>query len=82
MTRLAGKVAIVTGGNTGNGRAVALAYADEGADVAVAWIAREAEAHTLVQAIETKGRRALAVRTEVAEDHAEVVILACAGLCG
>jgi 3-oxoacyl-[acyl-carrier protein] reductase len=68
MTRLAGKVAIVTGGNTGIGRAVALAYADEGADVVVAWIAREAEAHTLVQAIETKGRRALAVRTDVTRE--------------
>ena len=44
MTRLAGKTALITGGNTGIGRAVALAYADEGADVAVGWIAREAEA--------------------------------------
>jgi 3-oxoacyl-[acyl-carrier protein] reductase len=68
MTRLAGKVAIVTGGNTGIGRAVALAYADEGANVVVAWIAREVEAHTLVQAVEAKGRRALAVRTDVTRE--------------
>jgi len=65
MNRLAGKVAIVTGGNTGIGRAVALAYADEGADVAAAWIAREQDAHSLVREIEKKGRRALALRTDV-----------------
>jgi len=44
MNRLAGKVAIITGGNTGIGRAVARVYADEGADVAVAWIAEESQA--------------------------------------
>jgi 3-oxoacyl-[acyl-carrier protein] reductase len=68
MKRLAGKVAIVTGGNTGIGRAVALGYAGEGADVAVAWIAREPEAHSLVQAIEKMGRRALAIRTDVSSE--------------
>jgi 3-oxoacyl-[acyl-carrier protein] reductase len=65
MSRLEGKTAIITGGNTGIGRAVALAYADEGADVAVAWIAREPEATSLVEAIERRGRQALAVRTDV-----------------
>ena len=65
MNRLQGKVAIITGGNTGIGRAVALAYADEGADVAVAWIAREPDARSLVEVVEKKGRRALAVRTDV-----------------
>ncbi len=65
MDRLAGKTAIITGGNTGIGRAVALGFAEEGADVAVAYIAREPETETLVQAIQKKGRRALAVRTDV-----------------
>jgi len=69
MNRLQGKVAIITGGNTGIGRAVALAYADEGADVAIAWIAREAEAHAAVREIEKRGRRALAVRTDVTEER-------------
>jgi 3-oxoacyl-[acyl-carrier protein] reductase len=68
MNRLAGKVAIVTGGNTGIGRAVALGYAGEGADVVVAWIAREPEAHSLVHAIEKVGRRALAIRTDVSRE--------------
>ncbi|MBI4169733.1 MAG: SDR family NAD(P)-dependent oxidoreductase, partial [Acidobacteria bacterium] len=59
------KVAVITGGNTGIGRAVALGFAEEGADVAVAYIAREPEAQTLLSAIEAKGRHALAVRADV-----------------
>ncbi|MBI1734768.1 MAG: 3-oxoacyl-ACP reductase FabG [Candidatus Rokubacteria bacterium] len=65
MNRLQGKVALITGGNTGIGRAVALAYADEGADVAIAWIAREDAVATLAEAVEKKGRRFVAVRTDV-----------------
>ena len=67
--RLKDKVAIITGGNTGIGRAVALAYADEGADVAIAWIAREPDARSLAQEIETKGRRCLLVRTDVTQER-------------
>lgn len=63
--RLEGKVAVVTGGNTGIGRAVALAYADEGADVAVVWTAREPDAASLVEEVGRRRRRALAIRTDV-----------------
>jgi 3-oxoacyl-[acyl-carrier protein] reductase len=75
MQRLQDKVALVTGGNTGIGRAVALGYAREGADVAVCWIDREDEARSLVAEIERLGRRALAVRCDVARE-ADVVALA------
>ncbi|HSF05584.1 MAG TPA: 3-oxoacyl-ACP reductase family protein [Methylomirabilota bacterium] len=68
MNRLQGKVAIITGGNTGIARAVALAYADEGADVAIAWIAREPDAQATLREIEKRGRRALAVRTDVTRE--------------
>ena len=62
MQRLKGKTALVTGGNTGIGRAIALAYAAEGADVAIAWIDREGEADSLVRDIKALGRRAVALR--------------------
>jgi 3-oxoacyl-[acyl-carrier protein] reductase len=66
--RLAGKVALVTGGNTGIGRAVAMAYADEGADVAIAWIAREPDARSLVAEVERRGHGALAMRCDVTSE--------------
>jgi NAD(P)-dependent dehydrogenase (short-subunit alcohol dehydrogenase family) len=66
MTELEGKVAVVTGGSRGIGRATALALARDGADVALA--ARGAE--DLAQAakeVEAEGRRALSVPTDVTD---------------
>jgi len=74
MNRLKSRIALITGGNTGIGRAVALAYAAEAADVAVCWVDREPEAKSLVQAVEGRGRRALAVKTDVTNE-AEVATL-------
>ena len=68
MGRLERKIAIVTGGNTGIGRAVALAFADEGADVAIAYIEREGEAKSLVTTVQERGRRALAIRADVTSE--------------
>ena len=72
MRRLEGRTALVTGGNTGIGRAVALAYAREGADVAFTWIEREPEAQSLASEIRALGRKALALRCDVTQE-AEVV---------
>jgi 3-oxoacyl-[acyl-carrier protein] reductase len=68
MARLRGKVALITGGNTGIGRAVALAFAQEGADVAIGWIAREDAATSLAAEIEALGRHAFALRADVTEE--------------
>jgi 3-oxoacyl-[acyl-carrier protein] reductase len=65
---LTGRRVLVTGGNTGIGRAVCEAMADAGADVCVAWHAREGEARQLVDAISARGRRAHAVAMDVTDE--------------
>jgi NAD(P)-dependent dehydrogenase (short-subunit alcohol dehydrogenase family) len=66
MPELDGKIALVTGGSKGIGRAIALALADAGADVAIAARGREALEKTSRE-IEERGRRALAVPTDVSD---------------
>lgn len=67
MFRLDGKVAIVTGGSRGIGRAVAEALASQGAFVVVNYVRGEEEAKKTVQAIEAKGGRAEAVGFDVSD---------------
>ncbi len=58
--KLTGKAALITGGDSGIGRAVAIAYAREGADVAIAYLPEEqADAEAVGQWIEKAGKRAL-----------------------
>ncbi len=64
---VAGKVALVTGGGTGLGRAIALALARDGAVVAVNYSASEADARQTVEQIRASGGRAEAVRADVSE---------------
>ncbi len=76
MNRLEGKTALITGGNTGIGRAIALAYAREGADVAVAYIDQEGEARALEREISSLGRKAASIRCDVTR---EADVAACVG---
>ena len=66
MTTFAGKIAVVTGGGSGIGRALALALAREGARVVVADV-DEADAAETVRLVTAAGSEGLAVRTNVAE---------------
>lgn len=63
--RLKGKVAIVTGSSRGIGRAVALAFAREGADVVVNYVKSEESAEEVASSIVKMGRRAIAVKADV-----------------
>lgn len=64
-TTLQGQVALVTGASRGIGRSIALALADAGADVAVNYAGNEAAAAEVVQLIEAKGVRSIAIKANV-----------------
>ena len=70
MGYLDGKVALVTGGGTGIGRATSLLFAKEGADVAVDYSRSQKEAETTADEIRKMGRKALAVCADVSDDGA------------
>ncbi|EJL27462.1 glucose 1-dehydrogenase [Novosphingobium sp. AP12] len=63
--RLTGKVAIVTGADSGIGRAVAALYAREGADVAIVYLLEDEDAAETRRIVEAEGRRAITVKADV-----------------
>lgn len=63
--RLEGKVAIVTGGDSGIGRAVCALFAREGADIAVVYNSSDEDAEATVGIVEDEGRRAVALKGDV-----------------
>lgn len=78
MISLAGKAALVTGGNRGIGRAVALMLARAGADVGLTYRTRQAEAEAVASEIRSLGRRAFTAGGDLADEAvADRIIDSC-----
>jgi NAD(P)-dependent dehydrogenase (short-subunit alcohol dehydrogenase family) len=73
MTDLAGKSALVTGAQQGIGRAIAIALAHEGADVAINYLDDKAAAEEVAAAVRAKGRQAVLVAGDVSTTPAALV---------
>jgi NAD(P)-dependent dehydrogenase (short-subunit alcohol dehydrogenase family) len=65
--KLRDMVALITGGDSGIGRAVAVLYAREGADVAIAYLDEHEDAEETRRAVEAEGRRCIAIAGDVAD---------------
>lgn len=65
--KLGGKVALITGGDSGIGRAVALLFAREGADIAVVYLDEHADAKQTQAAVEGEGRRCIVMAGDVTD---------------
>lgn len=66
--KLRGKVALITGGDSGIGRAVAIAYAKEGADVVISYLNEHDDAHETKAKVEQEGQRCLAIAGDLGSE--------------
>lgn len=67
--KLKGKVALITGGDSGIGRAVAIAYAKEGADVALCYFNEHQDAEETKRQVEEEGRKCLLIAGDIGEEE-------------
>jgi NAD(P)-dependent dehydrogenase (short-subunit alcohol dehydrogenase family) len=73
--RLAGRKALITGGDSGIGRAIAIAFAREGADVAISYLNEDTDAKDTARYIEAEGRKALLLPGDISDQvHCEKLV--------
>jgi len=75
MGKLAGRTALITGGSRGIGRAIALRFAAEGADIAINYASSKGAADKVAAAVTALGRRAAVYQADVADQQA------CEAMC-
>jgi NAD(P)-dependent dehydrogenase (short-subunit alcohol dehydrogenase family) len=81
--RLQGKRAVITGGDSGIGRAVAIAYAREGADILISYLNEDDDAHETERLVKDAGRKAVLVPGDLKQpDHCRAVIARAASELG
>jgi NAD(P)-dependent dehydrogenase (short-subunit alcohol dehydrogenase family) len=81
--KLDGKVALITGADSGIGRAVAVLFAREGADVAIAYLSEHHDAETTKSLVEKEGRRAILLAGDLTDrDHCKTVMAETVGKLG
>jgi NAD(P)-dependent dehydrogenase (short-subunit alcohol dehydrogenase family) len=73
--KLEGRAAIITGGDSGIGRAVAIAFAREGADILISYLSEEEDARETARWVEQAGRRVVLVAGDIADkQHCESIV--------
>jgi NAD(P)-dependent dehydrogenase (short-subunit alcohol dehydrogenase family) len=76
--RLEGRAALITGGDSGIGRAVAVAFAREGADVVISYLDEHEDARETARVVEESGRRAIALAGDVGDEAHCRALVDCA----
>lgn len=72
--KLANKVAIITGGDSGIGQAVAIAFAKEGADLVIAYYSQKEDAEKTVQMMQATGRRCVLVECDLKKEESAALV--------
>src|ERR1700748_3206364 len=65
--KLLGKIALITGGDSGIGRAVSVHFAEEGADIAIVYLNEDADANATKNLVESSGHKCLLIKGDVKE---------------
>jgi NAD(P)-dependent dehydrogenase (short-subunit alcohol dehydrogenase family) len=67
--KLQGRAALITGGDSGIGKAVAIAYAKEGADISIIYFSEDKDARETKREVESEGRKCLVIKGDVGDEQ-------------